>query len=64
MKYNPSDILVISGGKCGSSTLKNTFIKNGYKCDKYHSDADFRKRNEGNIFNLIEKISSYNQIII
>ena len=64
MNHNLLDVLVISGGKCGSTTLKNTFIKNGYKCDKYHSNADFKKRNKGNIFNFIKKISTHNKIII
>ena len=30
------DVMVCSGGKCGSSTLRNTFQKMGYKCIKFH----------------------------
>ena len=35
------DILVAVGGKCGSSTLRNTFTMNGFRTIKVHSRANF-----------------------
>jgi hypothetical protein len=35
------DVLVLCGGKCGSSTLAKTFVKNGYKCIKIHNEEDY-----------------------
>ena len=35
------DIICLVGGKCGSTTLNETFIKNGYKSIKVHSNKDF-----------------------
>jgi hypothetical protein len=35
------DIICLTGGKCGSSTLNRTFILNGYKSIKVHYKADF-----------------------
>ena len=41
IKYVDINILVHCGGKCGSSTLYNTFINNGYKSIKIHNRIDF-----------------------
>ena len=35
------DVLVLCGGKCGSTTLATTFQKNGYKCLKVHSATNY-----------------------
>jgi hypothetical protein len=32
------DIIIYCGGKCGSCTLYNTFLKNGYKCFYTHTN--------------------------
>jgi hypothetical protein len=41
-KLNDLDIIVYCGGKCGSSTLHNTFKKNGYKSFKIHNNNYFQ----------------------
>jgi len=38
------DIICLTGGKCGSTTLLNTFNKNGYESIKAHSKDDFKKQ--------------------
>ena len=38
------DVICLTGGKCGSSTLYNTFIKNGYKCIKVHNKSCFESQ--------------------
>ena len=35
------DILVMCGGKCGSSTLYSSFKNSGFKCLKIHSKYDY-----------------------
>ena len=36
-----TDVVVLCGGKCGSSSLNQTFNRNGYKSIKVHSKAYF-----------------------
>ena len=38
------DIFVISGGKCGSSTLRETFLSNQYSCIKAHNPQCFNSQ--------------------
>lgn len=35
------DVICLTGGKCGSTTLFKTLTQNGYKCIKVHSKMDF-----------------------
>lgn len=35
------DVICLTGGKCGSSTLNVIFNKNGFKCIKVHNKQDF-----------------------
>lgn len=35
------DVICLTGGKCGSTTLDNTFKYNGYKCVKVHNKGEF-----------------------
>jgi len=41
-KLNDLDIIVYCGGKCGSSTLHNTFKKNSFKSYKIHDNGYFK----------------------
>lgn len=36
------DVICLTGGKSGSTTLFNTFQNNGYKCIKIHNKEDFK----------------------
>lgn len=38
------DIICLTGGKCGSTTLNQTFTKHGYKSIKIHNKTDFIKQ--------------------
>ena len=38
------DVIVVSGGKCGSSTLKTSLLHQGYRTIKCHSKEDFNKQ--------------------
>lgn len=58
------NVFVYCGGKCGSSTLYNTFEKNGFHPIKIHCNKNYQiifKKND-TIFNLIN-YSSKNKII-
>ena len=43
-KLAPLDIICLVSGKCGSSSLNETFNRNGYKCIKTHSKDCFKKQ--------------------
>lgn len=47
------DIFVYCGGKCGSATLLNTFIKNGYSTAHTHSNFYWKASHKTDIFNTI-----------
>jgi hypothetical protein len=60
-KLNNLDIIVYCGGKCGSSTLHNTFKKNGFKSYKIHTNNyfkylcnTFKKDTDKSIFDVID----------
>lgn len=38
------DVIVVSGGKCGSSTLKTSLLRQGYRTIKCHNINDFYKQ--------------------
>tara|TARA_Y200000002_G_C22678985_1_gene663223 strand:+ start:1035 stop:1733 length:699 start_codon:yes stop_codon:yes gene_type:complete len=42
------DVLIMCGGKCGSSTLLKTLENNGYKCIKVHSIEDYNNQFQSN----------------
>jgi hypothetical protein len=54
---NNYDVFVYCGGKCGSSTLENTFKQNKFRCFRTHGLGDYKK-NYGHtnigIFELID----------
>lgn len=59
------DVIVMCGGKCGSSTLMITMQENGFKCDKYHNEKDFNMRNkEGDLFPFVEECCKDKKIFI
>ena len=59
------DIICLTGGKCGSTTLKKTFIKNGYKCIKVHNKEDFQVQfNYDGLIDLINRSSSNKKLYI
>lgn len=59
------DVICLTGGKCGSSTLYSTMIKNGYKCIKAHSKAHFiyEFKYDG-LIDLIKRSSANKKIYI
>lgn len=50
------DIFVYCGGKCGSSTMKKTFMENDYSTLHTHGDCEYsiRTNKEENIFDVID----------
>lgn len=59
------DVFIFCGGKCGSSTLDETFTKNSYKTLHSHSNSYYKSRHNGNnIFNVINLSSINNNIYI
>jgi hypothetical protein len=49
------DHFVYCGGKCGSSTLNSTLVKNHFKTIKIHSNEDFLSISNKSIFEIIKK---------
>ena len=65
MGKKPVDVLVISGGKCGSTTLMMTMRDNGFKCEKYHNTKSFKIRNkEGDLYSFVEECCKDKTIFI
>lgn len=58
------DIICLTGGKCGSSTLENTFLKNGYKCFKAHSKNHFNKIYNQDLIEYINNCSSKKELYL
>ena len=59
------DVLIVAGGRCGSSTLKNTFINNGYKCIKVHDEKCFISQFKyDGLIDLIDRSSLNKQLYI
>ena len=61
------NIFIYSGGKCGSSTLFNTFINNNYTTIHLHNNDYYKEiyNSETSIFELIDSSSlKYNYIYI
>lgn len=59
------DIFVISGGKCGSSTLRETFLSNQYKCIKAHNPQCFKSQfGYDGFYDTIDKCSIKKNLII
>ena len=59
------DIFVISGGKCGSTTLKETFLYNNYSCIKAHNPDCFKKQfGYDGFYDTITKSSKEKELII
>lgn len=59
------DVIVMCGGKCGSSTLRNTILRLGYKCEKYHHVPDFKKyNNEEDLFTFVKECSKNKNLIL
>lgn len=59
------DVICLTGGKCGSSTLLKTFIKNGYKCIKVHNKRYFEMQFKyDGLIDLINRSSENNKLYI
>lgn len=59
------DVLVLCGGKCGSSTLELTFTKNGYKCMRAHSANNFKRRfGYDGLYDIIDNSSENKKVYI
>jgi hypothetical protein len=64
---NLKNIFVYCGGKCGSSTLHNTFIQNGYESIHLHNNLyyKFNLKHEDDIFQLINlSVEKFKKIYI
>ncbi len=62
---NNIDVFIIAGGKCGSSTLKQTFVKQRMKTIKSHNPNCFKKQfGFDGFFNTIVKSSIKKKLII
>ena len=60
---NDIDVFIIAGGKCGSSTLKQTFLKHKFNTIKSHNPKCFKKQFGYNgFFNTIVKSSKKKKI--
>lgn len=58
------DVIVVSGGKCGSSSLKTSLSFKGYRTIKCHSKEDFNKqfKLDANLFyDMVSKRSQKNE---
>lgn len=58
------DVIVVSGGKCGSSTLKTSLLHQGYRTIKCHNMNDFNKHYKlgANMFyDMLDKRSQKNE---
>ena len=59
------DVISLTGGKCGSTTLMQTFKHNGYKCIKAHSKQDFEKQFKyDGLVDLINRSSENKELYI
>lgn len=59
------DILIMCSGKCGSTTLYQTFNKLGYKCLKIHSQRDYINQfKEDKLFETINNSCKNKKLII
>lgn len=59
------DIICMTGGKCGSTTLLTTFINNGFKSIKAHYIADFENQyGYDGLIDLINESSSKKKIYL
>ena len=62
---DPVDVICLTSGKCGSSTLRETFIRNGFKCIKAHYKKDFIKQfNYDGLIDLINRSSKNKELYI
>ena len=61
---NDIDVFIIAGGKCGSTTLKKTFLTKNMNTIKSHNPSCFKKQfGFDGFFNTIVK-SSRNKILL
>ena len=59
------DVICLTGGKCGSTTLRTTFTQNGYKCIKAHDKACFKRQFKyDGLLDLIKRSSANKQLFI
>jgi hypothetical protein len=59
------DVICLTGGKCGSTTLLGTFRQNGYKCIKAHGKKDFEKQfSYDGLIDLINRSSENKKLYI
>lgn len=62
---NDIDVICMTSGKCGSSTLRQTFLNNGFKTIKCHSVEDFEKQfGYDGLIDLIDKSCSNKKIYL
>ena len=59
------DVICLTGGKCGSTTLRTTFTGNGYKCIKAHDKTCFKHQFKyDGLIDLIKRSSVNKQLFI
>ena len=62
---NEIDVLVACGGKCGSSTLRETFLNNNLRSIKIHYKKDFEHQFKyDGLIDLIERSSKNKKLLI
>lgn len=59
------DVICLTGGKCGSTTLLHTFNKNGYKSVKIHNVYDYKLQfGDDKFIDFINKCSSNKKLYL
>ena len=65
VKLDNLDIIVLTGGKCGSSTLLTTFLRNNYSSIKAHGTLDFKNQfGYDGLIDVINKSSSNKKLYL
>jgi len=64
-KLDNLDVIVLTGGKCGSSTLWSTFVNNNYSSIKVHNTLDFKNQfGYDGLIDVINKSSSNKKLYL
>lgn len=66
MVYENVNIFVYCGGKCGSTTLENTFKKNNYNVIRLHYNGEFKivHKYDKNIFDILDNNKKNKKLFI
>jgi len=60
---NKADHFIYCGGKCGSTTLYSTLIKQYFKCSKLHSNEEYMSNKKASIYDIISQRKKTNEKI-